>query len=154
MLTDDETRRIEEELRNYPERRAGCVEALKVIQQRRGWVRDEHIADLAPMLGMTVHELDGVASFYPFIFRKPVGRHLIFVCEGLSCWVMGYEAVIEALTKRLGVSWGDTTKDGCFTLLPVSCMGECDRAPALKIDGDVYGDVSPETIETILERYT
>ncbi len=92
-------------------------------------------------------------AFIPFIFRKPVGRHLIFVCDGLACWVMGYEAVIEALTKRLGISWGGTTEDGRFTLLPVSCIGECDRAPALKVDGDVYGDVSPEGIETILSKY-
>ncbi len=125
-----------------------------MVQEHRGWVADEHIVDLAPMLGMTVHELDEIATFYPFIFRKPVGRHVIFVCDGLACWVMGLDAVIEALTHWLDVSWGGTTKDGRFTLLPVACLGECDRAPALKIDNDVYGGVSAETIETILEKYT
>ena len=117
MLTEEETRRIEEELRHYPNARGLC-QALKVIQQRRGWVADEHIADLAPMLGMTVHELDGVASFYPFIFRKPVGRHLIFVCEGLSCWVMGYEAVIRAFTNGLGFPGGIPQKTAVLRSCP------------------------------------
>jgi len=153
LLTEDERSQIEEELRHYPDKRAGCVDALRVVQNRRGWVADEHVADLAPMLGMTVHELDSIASFYPFIFRKPVGRHVIYVCDGLTCWVMGYETVVETLTGLLGISWGGATKDGRFTLLPASCIGECDRAPALKIDNDVYGNVSAEMVETILSKY-
>ncbi len=153
MLTEDERAQIEEELRHYPDRRAGCVDALRVVQNRRGWVADEQITDLAPVLGMTVHELDSIATFYPFIFRKPVGRHVIYVCDGLACWVMGYEPIVETLTSLLGISWGDSTTDGRFTLLPVSCIGECDRAPALKIDDDVHGNVSPDTIEKILSEY-
>lgn len=153
MLTEDERSQIEGELRRYPEKRAGCVDALRVVQKSRGWVTDAHVADLAPLLGMTVDELDSVASFYPFIFRKPVGRHVIYVCDGLTCWVMGYETVVGTLTSRLGISLGGTTKDDRFTLLPASCIGECDRAPAMKIDNDVYGGVSPDMIETILSKY-
>ena len=124
-----------------------------MVQNSRGWVADEHVADLAPMLGMTVHELDGVASFYPFIFRRPVGRHIIFVCDGLSCWVMGYEARHRGVDETAWGLLGGTTEDGRFTLLPVSCMGECDRAPALKWTATCMGTSPPETIETILERY-
>ena len=153
MLTEDERSQIEEELRHYPDRRAGCVDALRVVQNHRGWVADEQIADLAPVLGMTVHELDSIATFYPFIFRKPVGRHVIYVYDGLACWVMGYEPIVATLTSLLGISWGDSTRDGRFTLLPVSCIGECDRAPALKIDDDVHGNVSPDTIGKILSEY-
>jgi NADH-quinone oxidoreductase subunit E len=153
VLTDEERREIEKELQGYPHRRAGCLDALKVVQRRRGWVADEDIADLARLLDMTVDELDGVATFYPFIFRKPVGRHIIYVCDGVSCWVMGYDAVRETLMRQLGVGWGRTTGDGRFTLLPVSCLGECDRAPAMIVDGDVYGDLVPDQIGTILGRY-
>ncbi len=153
LLTEEETRQIEEEIRAYPDKRACCVDALKVVQTHRGWVADEQIEDLAPLLGMTVDELESVASFYPFIFRKPVGRHVVYVCDGLACWVMGYERVVETLTRRLEVSWGGTTGDGRFTLLPASCIGECDHAPALKIDNDVHRGVSPEMIEGILSKY-
>lgn len=153
MLSDEERQEIEEEARDCPSRQSASVEALMVVQKRRRWVGDEQIAEVAAMLGMTAEELDAVATFYPFIFRKPVGRHVIYVCDGVSCWVMGYEAVRESLTRLLGVSWGNTTGDGRFTLLPVSCLGVCDRAPAIMIDGEVYGDLVPERLEAILGTY-
>ena len=153
MLTDDERREIEEELRDCPSRRAASVEALKVVQRHRRWVADEQVAEVAAMLDITADELDEVATFYPFIFRKPVGRHIIYVCDSVSCWVMGYEAVREGLTRLLGISWGGTTGDGRFTLLPVSCLGACDRAPAIMIDGELYGDLVPERLEAILGEY-
>ena len=153
MLSDLELKEIEEELRLLPFRNAGCLEALKVVQRHRGWVPDEQIADLAEILGMTRDEVDGIATFYPFIFRKPVGRHIVSVCDSFACWAMGYEKVLHALVGRLGVSWGGTTPDERFTLLPVSCLGHCDHAPALMVDGDLYGDLTEEGIGGILERY-
>jgi NADH-quinone oxidoreductase subunit E len=153
MLSDLERKEIEEELHLLPFRNAGCLEALKVVQKHRGWVPDEQIADLAEALGMTLDEVDGIATFYPFIFRKPVGRHIVSLCDSFACWAMGYEKVFHALASRLGVSWGGTTADGRFTLLPVSCLGHCDHAPALMVDGDLYGDLTEEGIAEILERY-
>ncbi|MGD0657420.1 MAG: NADH-quinone oxidoreductase subunit NuoE [Syntrophorhabdales bacterium] len=153
MLSDLERKEIEEELRNYPLPRAGCLDALKVVQRHRGWVPDEQIADVAEALGMTPDELDGIATFYPFIFRRPVGRHIVAICDGLACWVMGYQKLFEALVERLGVSWGGTTADGRFTLLPISCIGQCDRAPAMMVDEDVYGNLTTEQIGQILEQY-
>jgi NADH-quinone oxidoreductase subunit E len=153
VLTDIERAEIEEEVRHYPHRRAGCVEALKVVQRHRGWVKDELINDLATMLDMSPDELDGIATFYPFIFRKPVGRHIISVCDSLSCWLMGYEDVLQALLEQIGVSLGGTTEDGRFTLLSVSCIGQCDHAPAIMVDQDVHGDLTVEKIGPILGQY-
>jgi len=153
LLTDTERAEIEDEVRRYPHRRAACLDALKVVQKHRGWVGDEEIGDLAVMLDMSREELDSIATFYPFVFRRPVGRHVIAVCDGLSCWVMGYEVVLRTLAEHLGVSWGDTTEDGRFTLLPASCIGQCDHAPAIMIDRDVYGDLTAEKIRPILDQY-
>jgi NADH-quinone oxidoreductase subunit E len=153
MLTDEERREIEEEIAHYPFRRAACVEALKVVQGHRGWVPDEQITDLAPLLEMTPDELDAVATFYSFIFRRPVGKHVILVCDSVSCWVMGCETVARHLMERLGIAFGETTPDGLFTLLPAACLGECDHAPAIMIGERVYVDVKPEDIETILREY-
>ncbi len=153
MLNEEERREIEEEFRHYEDRQACCVEALKVIQKHRGWVSDQAIEDLVPVLGMTPAELDAVATFYPLIFRKPVGRHVIFVCDSVSCWVMGYEEVLEKLKARLGIPLGGTTGDRRFTLLPISCIGACDHAPAIMVDGELHGDMDPGKIEGILERY-
>jgi NADH-quinone oxidoreductase subunit E len=102
---------------------------------------------------MTPDELDSVATFYNLIFRKPVGRHVILVCDSVSCWIMGYERLRERLTARLGIRPGDTTADGRFTLLPIVCLGTCDHAPAMMIDEDLYRDIDPAAIDAILEQY-
>jgi len=153
MLTEKERQEIEAEIPRYPQQRAVCIEAMKIVQQHRGWVSDEAIRDIAELLQMTPEELDGIATFYNLIFRKPVGRHVIFICDSVSCWIMGYERMREHLTARLGIGLGETTRDGRFTLLPIVCLGACDHAPALMIDNDLHGDLDPEKIDTILENY-
>ena len=153
MLSVEERRAIEAELAHYPDRRAVCIEALKIVQEHRGWVSDEGLHDLASFLGMSPAELDSVATFYNLIFRKPVGRHVILICDSVSCWIMHYEQLRAALTARLGVGLGETTGDGRFTLLPVVCLGACDHAPVLMIDRDLHQDVDPDGLDRILERY-
>jgi NADH-quinone oxidoreductase subunit E len=153
MLSAEEKQEIDRELAHSPTRQAACIEGMKIVQRHRGWVSDEAIRDLAGHLHMSAEDLDGVATFYNVIFRRPVGRHVIFYCDSVSCWIMGYRDVKEAIQRRLGVQPGETTADGRFTLLPIQCLGACDRAPALMVDRDTHTDVTPETVEKILERY-
>ncbi len=153
MLTDQERAEIERELNHYPDRRAGCIEALKVVQRHRTWVSDESVRDVAGLLDMTPDEVDGVATFYNLIFRKPVGRHVLFVCNSVSCWIMGYERLRERIETRLGVTFGETTSDGRFTLLPIVCLGACESAPVMMIGADVHRNVRPDHVDAILERY-
>ncbi len=154
MLTEEEKQSIKEELAHcggMPH--SVSVEALLAVQKRRGWVSDESLADIARLLGMTTAELDAVATFYSFIFRKPVGRHVITLCDSMVCWSMGLNPLYQQLSARLGVSYGGTTADNRFTLLPAACLGACDRAPAMMIDDDLYGPVTPEMMEGILKKY-
>jgi NADH-quinone oxidoreductase subunit E len=153
MLSDEERQEIEEELRLFPYKQAAGIEALKAIQRHRGWVSDEGIQDLAEFLGMSPEELDNIATFYNLIFRKPVGKHVIHICDSISCWIMGYEGVRDRLRERLNIRMGETTGDGQFTLLPIQCLGTCDHAPALMIDDDLYRDLTPEQIDEILTKY-
>ena len=152
MLTGDERREIEQELGCCTHGREACVEALKIIQRHRGWVSDE-LKGAAELLGMTADELDSVATFYPFIFRKPVGKHVILICDSVTCWVMGYDNLLQHLSGRLKIGLGETTADGQFTLLPASCLGCCDRAPAMMIDEELYTDLTKEKIDALLDRY-
>jgi NADH-quinone oxidoreductase subunit E len=152
MLTEEERREIATELKNYENRRAACFEAMRIVQRRRGWISDE-LGEIAELLGMTADELDSVATFYPFIFRKPVGRHVIYICDGVSCWIMGYEDLRSYLRTRLKIDFGGTTEDGRFTLLPVSCLGTCDHSPALMVDDNLHQDLTKEKIDEILDRY-
>jgi NADH-quinone oxidoreductase subunit E len=151
-LTPEEKREIAEEQGRYPDRRAVCVEALKIAQRARGWISDETLRELAEHLGMTADELDGVATFYNMIFRRPVGRHVIFLCDSDSCWVMGEEALRARLKARLGIDVGETTEDREYTLLPVACLGACDHAPALLLDRELHGDLTEQTVDELLRR--
>jgi NADH-quinone oxidoreductase subunit E len=153
MLTEEVRAEIAEQIRHYDHKRAGCVEALKTVQKHHGWVSDASVQELAQFLDMTPDELDAVATFYSLIFRRPVGRHVILICDSVTCWIMGYEDLLAHLTNRLGIGLGETSTDGRFTLLPVSCLGTCDHAPAMMIDDELHRDLNREKIDQILERY-
>jgi NADH-quinone oxidoreductase subunit E len=153
MLTQTEISKIEHELQQVPVKKAAVIEALKIVQQERRWVSDENVEDIAALLGMSADEVDSVATFYNLIFRRPVGRHVILVCDSISCWVMGYEDLRQALMDHLQIRYGQTTPDGRFTLLPNACLGTCDHAPALMVDNDLYQDIHPNMIKDILAKY-
>ena len=153
MLTDLEIQAINTELEHAATKASASVDALNIVQRHRGWVSDEAVKDVAAMLEMTTDELDAVATFYSFIFRRPVGRHVILVCDSISCWVMGYNPLLDLLKEKLAISFGETTEDKRFTLLPISCLGACDRAPAMMVDEDLYGPVTPESMDKILGEY-
>ena len=154
MLTAKEKKEIEVEFLRYEQKRAVSVEALKIVQRYRGWVSDDTLIEVAEFLEMTPAELDAVATFYNLIFRKPVGKHVILVCDSVSCWIMGYERIRQHLQDRLGIALGETSADGVFTLLPIVCLGACDQAPAMMIDDELYGSLDPEKIDKILANYT
>jgi NADH-quinone oxidoreductase subunit E len=153
MLSDIEIQHINAELAHAVTRASASVDALNIIQASRGWVSDEHLQDVASILEMTPDELDAIATFYSFIFRRPVGRHVILVCDSISCWVMGYNPLFDVLKEKLGIGFGETTVDKRFTLLPISCLGACDRAPALMVDEDLYGPVTQVMMDEILGKY-
>ena len=153
MLTEEERREIEHELRASPTPQAVVPDALKIVQKRRRWVSDEAVRDVADFLGLTPAEVDGVATCYNLIFRRPVGRHVILLCDSLSCYATGYEDVFAHLKSRLGIDMGQTTADDRFTLLPIACLGACELAPALMIDDDLHGDLTPAKVDEVLANY-
>jgi NADH-quinone oxidoreductase subunit E len=152
-LSQEEIAAIEAEVAHLPERRSAAIEALRIVQEKRGWVSDESLAAVARQLDMSADALDAIATFYNLIFRKPVGRHVVMYCDSVSCYVMGCEAVRQGLQDKLGVEPGGTTADEKFTLLPIVCLGACDRAPVIMIDDELYGDVSPDRLDEVLSRH-
>jgi NADH-quinone oxidoreductase subunit E len=153
MLTPEETREIEDELKQVPQKQGACIEALKIVQRYRGWVSDEGVKDIAAFLEMSPAEVDNVATFYNLIYRRPVGKHIILMCDSISCWLMGYDQVRERLSEQLGIDLGQTTDDDQFTLLPMPCLGACDHAPVMMIDTETYRDLDAHKVDEILARY-
>ena len=138
----------------YPQAEAAAVDALRVVQERRRWIADDCLRDIAEELGMSEKALDAAATIYNRIYRTPVGRHVVLVCDGVSCWIMGGEAIAAYIVRRLGLrGLRETTADGMFTVLPASCLGACDHAPAMMVDGELYGDLTPEKIDRILDGF-
>lgn len=150
MLSEQEQREIEAESQHYPDRRALCIDALKIVQQHRGWVSDQGIADVAEFLQVPEAELEGLATFYNMIFRKPVGQHVILLCDSVSCWIMDSNRLCEHLSAQLRIAPGETSANGRFTLLPAVCLGACDHAPVMMIDNTHYQDLDPHRIDHIL----
>lgn len=153
-LTDQERTAIDHEVAMVPHKSAAVIEALKIVQHNRRWISDESVTAIAAYLQMSPAEVDSVATFYNLIFRKPVGRHVILLCDSISCYVMKYGEIYTALQEKLSIGFGQTTGDDCFTLLPNCCLGCCDHAPALMIDNDLYKDVTVTMLDRILNKYT
>jgi NADH-quinone oxidoreductase subunit E len=153
MLTEQEKKEILEEIKQVPYPAVACIDALKVVQQHRGWVSDESVRDIATILELSNEEVESVATFYSRIYRRPVGRNVILICDGISCMILGYASLYEYIVKKLGITFGETTFDGRFTLLPVSCLGDCDHSPAMMINNDHFNKLTFEKIDELLDKY-
>ena len=128
------------------------VDVMFAIQDQFGFLSDEAVEEVAHLLNMSPLEVEELATFYTFIYREPVGKYVIHVCDSVVCWMDGYESIRDYLCNKLGIKMGQTTSDGLFTLLPVCCIGYCDRSPAILINKKVYGPLTPEKLDEILER--
>jgi len=153
MITEKEKNEILEEIKQYPYPAVASIDALKIVQKHHGWVSDELLGEVAEMLNLSNEELDSVATFYSRIYRKPVGRNVILICDGISCMIMGYGSIYDYLAEKLGIKFGETTPDNRFTLLPVSCLGDCDHAPVMMINNEHFNDLTAEKIDNLLQNY-
>lgn len=153
MLTEKEKEEILEEAKIYPRLQSACIDALEIVQKYKRWISDESIGDIADVLDMTKDEVDSIATFYSRIYRKPVGRNIILICDSMSCMIMGGESIFDYISKKLGIGYAETTPDDRYTLLPVSCLGDCDHAPSFMINDDLYNCLSTEKIDELLEKY-
>lgn len=131
-----------------------AVDVMYALQDHFGYLSDEALEEAARMLDMSPVELEELATFYTFIFREPVGKYVIHVCDSVICWMDGYESLRDHLCNKLKINMGETTSDGLFTLLPVCCIGYCDRSPAILINRKVYGPLTPEKLDQILKELT
>lgn len=152
-LSEQEILEIEHEIEHLPDRESAAIDALLIVQKHRGWVSDESLFAIARLLDMSAAELDGIATFYNLIYRQPVGKHVVMVCDSVSCYVMGADQLAKDVKTELGIDYGGTTEDGNFTLLPIVCLGACDKAPTMLIDEDLIEDVTADQLTEIFARY-
>jgi NADH-quinone oxidoreductase subunit E len=135
-----------------PAPRAAAIDALRFVQAQQGYVSDAAVTALAAALDMPAAALDEVATFYNLIFRQKVGAHVIMLCDSVACWMLGRDALQARILERLGIAPGETSADGRFSLLPIVCLGACDKAPALLMDGALHGDVDDAALAALLDK--
>ncbi len=131
--------------------REAAVDVMKELQRHYGWLTDEAVEEAAGILNLSPLQVEELATFYEMIYRRPVGRHVIHVCDSISCWAVGGESLLKKFERLLGIEVGTTTADGNFTLLPCCCLGKCGNAPALMIGERQFGPVNLEYVGTLIE---
>jgi len=131
--------------------REAAVDVMKELQRHYGWLTDEAVDEAAEILGLSPLQVDELATFYEMIYRRPVGKRVIQVCDSISCWSVGCDGIMEHLKRRLGVEAGGTTEDGMFTLVPCACLGNCGEGPTMMIGDTLYGRLTAERVDEILE---
>jgi NADH-quinone oxidoreductase subunit E len=145
MLPQELKAPLQEMISSAEHPRELVVDVMLAFQDHYGYLSDEALEEAAMLLDMTPLEMEELATFYTFLYREPVGKYVI-------CWMDGYESIRDYLSKKLGIKMGETTSDELFTLLPVCCIGYCDRSPAILINRKVYGPLTIEKLDNILEE--
>lgn len=132
--------------------REAAVDVMKALQAHYGWLTDEAVFEAAELLGLSPLQVEELATFYEMIYRRPVGRKVIHLCDSISCWSLGGESLLQQVAGQLGIKVGETTADGLFTLLPCCCLGNCGEAPTMMIGEKIYGRVTAASVAEILQQ--
>ncbi len=149
-LSDRTQQAIDAAVSSNKDRPGALLPILHGIQDQIGYIPPEAIPQIAGELNLSRAEVHGVVTFYHYFRQSPPGRHTLQICQAESCQAMGSEALTEHARKTLGVGFHQTTGDQAFTLEPIYCLGNCACSPAIMVDDEVYGRVTPERLEQIL----
>jgi NADH-quinone oxidoreductase subunit E len=150
MIPDHLRNELELRVSSAVTNREAAVDVMKELQRHYGWLTDEAVQEAAELLDLSPLQVEELATFYEMIYRRPVGRHVIHVCDSISCWSLGGETLLKHFERLLGITVGATTADSMFTLLPCCCLGNCGNSPAVMVAERQFGPVMLEQAETIL----
>ena len=144
---------LEAHIKKHQFKQDALIEVLHKAQELFGYLEDDLLLFIAYRLKLPASRVYGVATFYHYFRLQPRGRHMINVCLGTACYVKGADKISQRLMDNLGIAFGETTKDGMFSLESTRCLGTCGLAPVVMIDEQVHGPVTPGEVSLILEKY-
>lgn len=150
-LPEETERELKEKIAGVSHAREMAVDVMYALQNHYGYFSDVALAHASDLLGMTTVELEELATFYDYIYREPVGKYVIHVCDGVVCYMHHDDAFFRKLCEVLGVGLGETTPDRLFTILPTACIGDCHKAPSMLINGVFHGPVTAEMVPGIID---
>jgi len=151
MISEATQKRCGELVERYPEKRSALIPILHEVQIEVGYLSPEAVEWVAGYLGLSPADVMSVASFYDMFSLEPLGTHLIYVCQNLTCAMLGAEKLIRHLESKLGIHMGETTSDGKITLKRMECLASCGTAPSIQVDGVYHHQVTPEKLDALLD---
>ncbi|MGO9015116.1 MAG: NADH-quinone oxidoreductase subunit NuoE [Dissulfurispiraceae bacterium] len=154
MLSETAIKEIEEIKARYPDSKAALLPSLYIAQKEFGWLSPDAYVAVSTALGIPKATVRSVGAFYSMLRHKPMGRNVIRLCTNVSCMILGAERLINLLKNKYGLEDGGTTPDKRFSLVIMECIGMCGNAPAMLVNEDSYGDLTEQTIEEILAKYS
>jgi NADH-quinone oxidoreductase subunit E len=152
-LTEEERSEILAEMAHYPEPQAATIEALKIVQKHQRWVSDGKLLAIADLLNASPEAVEGVATFYNKIYRRPVAETVFAICNSVSCWSKGSDEVLNYACEKLQVQLGEASANNKITLLPTPCLGACDKAPTMMVGEELVTHVNSTILDHFINEY-
>ncbi len=150
MFSAEAKKKIPEILKRYPIKASAMLPLLNLAQEEEGWVSEEHMCEIAKLLDLTPPKVYEVATFYTMLNLKPIGKFHLQVCKSLMCALVGSDTLIQWVDQELGITPGETTEDGMFTLSAVECLASCGTGPMMQMNDDYFERLTLERFRTVI----
>ena len=152
-FTEENLKRIENEIRKYPNKQPAVMAALWIAQEQNGWISVEVMKEVAAVLDMTAEDVLGIVTFYTMYHQKPMGKYHVQVCTNVSCLLRGGYELFEQVKQKLNIGNMQVTDDKLFSLEEVECMGSCGTAPMIAVNEDFYENLDENKVDQILNSF-
>src|SRR6266446_5220698 len=153
MISERARQRMRDLAARYPVARSAVMPALYIAQQEEGYITQEALQAVAEAIGMTVDDVESVATFYTMYYQQPPGKKVIKVCTSISCYLRNCDALVSHLEKRLHIKRGETTADGNYTLMTAECLASCGTAPVLQVNDEFVENVTPDMLDALVDEW-
>src|SRR6266702_2986247 len=153
MISEQAKQRMRKLAARYPVARSAVMPALYIAQQEEGYITQHALETVAEAIGMTVDDVESVATFYTMYYQQPPGKKIIKVCTSISCYLRNCDALVDHLEKRLGIKRGETTADGNYTLMTAECLASCGTAPVLQINDEFVENITIAMTDTLIDEW-
>jgi NADH-quinone oxidoreductase E subunit len=153
MISEQAKQRMRELAARYPAARSAVMPALYIAQDEEGYITQDALEAVAEAIGITVDDVESIATFYTMYYQRPPGKKVIKVCTSISCYLRNCDALVERLEHRLGIKRGETSDDGNYTLLTAECLASCGTAPVLQVNDEFVENVTLDMTDTLVDRW-
>lgn len=153
MISEQAKQRMRELAARYPATRSAVMPALYIAQDEEGYITQDALEAVAEAIGMTVDDVESIATFYTMYYQRPPGKKVIKVCTSISCYLRNCDALVERLEQRLDIKRGETSDDGNYTLLTAECLASCGTAPVLQVNGEFVENVTLDLADKLVDRW-